>query len=58
MLTDLALLAVEVELVLTDGHRPDVLGQLRRAGEPGVHVDVAGAERASTHRHPARHRAT
>ena len=47
----LALLAVEVELVLTDCHRPDVLRQLWRGGEPSVHVDVTRSERSTTDRH-------
>lgn len=48
---DLALLAVQVELVLADGHGPDGLDE-GRAGVPRVHRDAAVAKRPPCHRRP------
>lgn len=48
---DLALLAVQVELVLADGHGPDGLDEAG-AGVPRVHGDAAVAKRPPGHRRP------
>lgn len=50
-LTDLALLAVQVELVLADGHGPDGLDE-GRTGVPRVHGDATVTERPPRHRRP------
>lgn len=50
--TDLALLAVQVELVLADSHGPDGLDE-GGAGVPGVHGDAAVSERPPRYRRPA-----
>lgn len=50
-LTDLALLAVQVELVLADGHGPDGLDE-GRTGVPRMHSDATVAKRPSRHRRP------
>lgn len=50
-LTDLALLAVQVELMLADGHGPDGLDE-GRAGVPCMHSDATVAKRPSCHRRP------
>lgn len=47
-----ALLPVQVELVLTDGHRPDGLDQ-RVAGIPSVDNQARLSERSLRHRLPA-----
>lgn len=47
----LALLAVQVELVLADGHGPDRLNE-SRAGVPGVDSYTTVAKRPSGHRRP------
>lgn len=49
--TDLALLAVQVELMLADGHGPDGLDK-GRAGVPRVHSDATVTKRPSCHRRP------
>lgn len=51
--TYLALLPVQVELVLADGHRPDGLDQ-RWARIPRVHRDAAVSERPPRHRSPGK----
>lgn len=43
--------SVDVELVLSDRHGPDALGERGTGREPHVHGDIARAERAPTHRH-------
>lgn len=50
-LTDLALLAVQVELVLADGHGPDGLDE-GRTGVPRVHSDATVTKCPSCHRRP------
>ena len=50
--SDLALLAVQVELVLADGHGPDGLDEAW-TGVPGVDRDAAVSERPPRHRRPA-----
>lgn len=49
--TDLALLAVQVELVLADGHGPDGLDE-GRTGVPRMHSDATVTKRPSCHRRP------
>lgn len=49
--TDLALFAVQVELVLADGHGPDGLDE-GRTGVPGMHSNAAVTERPSRYRRP------
>ena len=43
--------SVNVELVLSNRHRPDAFGKGGTGGEPHVHGDITRAERAPTHRH-------
>lgn len=49
--TDLALFAVQVELVLADGHGPDGLDE-GGTGVPGMHSNAAVTKRPSRHRRP------
>lgn len=49
--TDLALLAVQVELVLADGHGPDGLDE-GRTGVPRVHCYATVTKRPPRHRRP------
>lgn len=50
-LTDLALLAVQVELMLADGHGPDGFDE-GRTGVPGMHSNATVTKRPSCHRRP------
>ena len=43
--TDLGSFAVQIELVLTNGHGPDGLAESRRGGEPNVNIDVRRTKR-------------
>lgn len=49
--TDLALLAVQIELVLADGHGPDGLDE-GGTGVPGMNSDAAVTKGPSGHRRP------
>lgn len=51
LLPDLALLAVQVELVLADCHGPDRLDECR-TGVPRVHSNATVTKRPSRHRRP------
>ena len=50
-LTDLALLAIQVELVLADSHGPDGLDE-GRTGVPRVHGDATVTKCPPRHRRP------
>lgn len=50
-IADLALLAVQIELVLAYGHGPDGLDE-SWTGVPGVHCDATVAKRPACHRRP------